>query len=74
VQDFIKPIFIAMTNQELYIYTDKNSQKHQDMHVLTPGVFINSKLPCLEESNLNDRCKKKTKYYPIEIILGSSIQ
>ena len=46
-------MFLVLTNADLYMYQDIDSETHMEMHVLTPGVFI-EELPAIpDEQNLN---------------------
>ena len=42
---FYKQMFMTLTNGELYIFSEVFSVKHQEVHVLTPGVFIEAHPP-----------------------------
>ena len=75
VQGYFKPTFICLTNQELYLYSDKDSEKHREMYVLAPGVFIRPYSPPVEEPRSMGAVGQNelVRYYPIEIILGGHL-
>lgn len=72
-EGYFKNCFMALRNEELYMYNDYKIPEAQRkllyMVVLTPGVFI-EKLPSMAlEKNLQD-IMSLTKLYPIELYVG----
>ena len=68
---------MVLTNQELYMYSNKEAKVHHSFIVLTPGVFVKKLAPLIlphegEDKNFRD-CKKDKKMFPIEIYVGGMI-
>ena len=62
---FYKQIFMTLTNSELYIFSEVFSVKHQEVHVLTPGVFVEAHAPIeLQGQDIQT-------VWPIQILLRS---
>jgi len=52
VQGYYKPTLVVLTNSELYIYGDVDSNKHSEMFVLSTGVFVRS-LDAVEDPEID---------------------
>ena len=63
---------MVLTNQELYLYSKKDSTKHQKLIILSPGVFVRSLPPQTVERSSN-KDAKNPKIYPIELSIGGNI-
>jgi hypothetical protein len=72
-EGFYKNCFIALRNEELYMYNDYKIPEEQRkllyMVVLTPGVFIKSMKHISLDKNLAEIISL-SKLYPIEIFVG----
>jgi hypothetical protein len=66
---FYKKQYMCILNQELYLFSDKNSTSYNKMIILTPGVFIKK---CKPITNMNNKeeGKKTQKVHPIEVNVG----
>ena len=72
-EGFYKNCFLALRNEELYLYNDFNIQledrKLLHMIVLTPGVFVERLPPISLDTNLKE-ILNLTKLFPIELYVG----
>lgn len=62
---FYKQVFITLTNGELYIFSEVFSVKHQEVHILQPGVFVEGHAP------IDLRGQNYNTVWPIQILLRS---
>lgn len=73
VQGYYKPTLVVLTNSELYIYGDVDSNKHSEMFVLSTGVFVRSLDP-VEDPEIDISHKydsSANKFHPVEILLSN---
>lgn len=67
---YFKESYMVLTNQELYLYLDKDQPSYTHMVVLTPGVFVKS----LSYIAVNpDQGSSQGKVYPIELYVGGQL-
>ena len=72
-EGFYKNCFMALRNEELYLYNDFKipvpERKLLHMIVLTPGVFLEKQNPISLNNQLKDTINLP-KLYPIELYVG----
>lgn len=71
---FYKPKYMVLTNHELYLYEAEGCQRHQDMLVLTPGVFVEQPDPVYVDSTqikgVVGARNQQEKLYPLQVVTG----
>ena len=68
---YFKTNYMVLTNQELYLYSDKDSIAFNKLIIMSPGVFVKG-LNALnvESASTGDELRK---LYPIELYVGGQI-
>jgi hypothetical protein len=56
----------------LYLYSKKDSNTHQKLLILNPGVFVKLQSPQTIYPEIQAKDQKSHKIYPIELFLGGS--
>jgi hypothetical protein len=60
---------MVLTNQELYLYSDRDSQNYNTLIILTPGVFVKG----LSGISLDSSGQDLKKVYPIELHISGHL-